>query len=133
MSHIVLLLAVCADDSTNYINLPRADSHLAIGASGDYFDRSRTAVVTDGTFKFATDTFQHILLAFVAPGCPNSKRLLPALDMVARQVAALELDHVAVAKIDGTANSRSAADFAIDGYPKLFWSRYSYWASFTGG
>ena len=116
----------------NLIELPESDGMPAKpGFSGQYFSKTKAAVISDSTLTVAEEKFKHILLAFVAPWCSNSRRLLPVLDSVARLTA--DNEEVVIAKVDGEANPKLARAFGVNGYPKIFWTTYSHRVSYTGG
>ena len=121
------------DDHPNFVNLPELDE-VSVDALGQiqvaaeplhgFFRWDKAAVLTDATRKFASEKFNTMIVAFLAPWCANSQRLSPVLDALAKSRA--KLPHtVLVAKVDASTNPKLCNEYGVDGFPQVFWKVYS--------
>lgn len=67
------------------------------------------------------DENKDVLLEVYAPWCGHCKRLEPVYNEFAQKLVDSGVDHVVVAKMDGTANESPVEGFEWTGFPTLFW------------
>lgn len=121
------------DDHPNFVNLPELDevtvdalgqSQVAAEPLHGFFRWDKAAVLTDATRNFASEKFDMMVVAFLAPRCANSQRLSPVLDALAKSRE--KLPHtVLIAKVDASTNPKLCREYGVDGSPQVFWKVYS--------
>eukprot|EP00612_Vaucheria_litorea_P007495 CAMPEP_0171471622 /NCGR_PEP_ID=MMETSP0946-20130122/812_1 /TAXON_ID=109269 /ORGANISM="Vaucheria litorea, Strain CCMP2940" /LENGTH=479 /DNA_ID=CAMNT_0012001143 /DNA_START=9 /DNA_END=1448 /DNA_ORIENTATION=+ len=89
-------------------------------------------VLTDDTIADAIKENEFLLVEFYAPWCGHCKTLAPEYSKAATTLAGLDTP-ISIAKVDATAETKSAADYGVRGYPTLKWFVNGEDTEYTGG
>jgi len=140
ISTVLLWYSVSLTTCISNANIPLSQTEVFVDAAGtvrglgdrENVDRSRAAVLTDKTFSAATESFKYTFVAFTAPWCANSRRLVAEMDKVAASIS--DVSHeVLVTTVDATKSPLLAKEFNVDGYPQVFWKVFSRHSHYKGG
>ncbi|KAK4835780.1 hypothetical protein QYF36_014450 [Acer negundo] len=85
-------------------------------ARNNVFDEKDVVVLSDQNFSHFVAKHRHVMVAFYAPWCYWSKKLVPEYAAAATQLKGSE---VVLAKVDATRERRLANKYGVDAYPSL--------------
>jgi protein disulfide-isomerase A1 len=103
-------------------------SSMAVSAT------ENVVTVTDATFKSTIGDNQFVLMEFYAPWCGHCKSLAPEYEKAATQLKADDATaKVVLGKLDATAETKSAEEFQVQGFPTLKWFVNGVPLEYTGG
>jgi protein disulfide-isomerase A1 len=103
-------------------------SSLAVHAT------ENVVTATDASFKSILAENEFVLMEFYAPWCGHCKSLAPEYEKAATELKGDDVTaKVVLAKLDATAETKSAEEFQVQGFPTLKWFVNGQPLEYTGG
>jgi protein disulfide-isomerase A1 len=86
--------------------------------AAEFEEEDDVLVLTEGNFAEAVSGHDTLLVEFYAPWCGHCKKLAPEYSIAAKNLKELD-PPIRLAKVDATAESKLAEQFAVRGFPTL--------------